>query len=292
MKNSNTSKSFFDKWSKNRSAFYSETLRENSDTQRWILQRNGYVSVQDWADRLKDCTRILDAGCGNGRVTALLRQLSPLETEVVGIDLVSSDVAKMNFTGVQNIRFEKRDLLSDLSDLGKFDYIYCQEVLHHTNDPERAFYNICQNLKPRGEIAIYVYKEKAPVREYVDDYVRNRIADLPYEQAMEQCRQIAELGRSLSALNLKVKVPTVDVLGIHAGEYDIQRFLYHFFVKCYWNHDITDNENTLINYDWYHPQLASRHTLHEVLGWFDRANIQVVHKCVDHYGITIRGQAK
>lgn len=285
----NTPQSFFDKWSKNASAFYAETLREGSDTQSWILERNGYATPQAWAERLATCARVLDAGCGNGRVTALLRQLAPAQTEVVGIDLVAADVARQNFEGVPNVRFESRDLVENLASIGEYDYIYCQEVLHHTAHPEKAFKNLCGLLRPGGEIAIYVYKQKAPAREYIDDYVRGRIASMTYDDAMEQCRQITGFGRALAEAGLKVTVPKVDVLGVEAGEYDVQRLLYHFFAKCYWNPDLSEHENVLINYDWYHPQLATRHTLEEVEAWFGGAGLKVVHTHVDFYGITARG---
>jgi SAM-dependent methyltransferase len=286
----NTPQSFFDKWSKNANAFYAETLREGSDTQQWILQRNGYLSPQAWATRLASCARVLDAGCGNGRVTALLRQLAPVQTEVVGIDLVAADVARQNFEGAPNMRFETRDLVRDVSGIGHFDYIYCQEVLHHTADPEKAFHNLCGILRPGGEIAIYVYRQKAPAREYVDDYVRSQISDLPYEQAMEQCRQITAFGRALTEAGIKVTVPKVEILGVEGGEYDVQRLIYHFFAKCYWNPDLSEHENVLVNYDWYHPQVATRHTLPEVERWFEKAGLTIEHRCIDHYGITVQGR--
>jgi hypothetical protein len=106
---------------------------------------------------------------------------------------------------------------------------------------------------------------------------------------MQVCRQITELGRALSELRATVQVPSIPVLGIDEGEFDVQRFVYHFFMKCYWNPNMSEQESTLVNYDWYHPQTATRHTLAEVEGWFRDAALKVVHACADHYGITIRG---
>lgn len=287
----NTKRSFTDKWSENPEGFFAETLREGSDTQTWILTRNGFDTPAALRKYLADKRRVLDAGCGNGRVTALLRRLSsPDATEIVGIDLVAADIARRNLAGERNVRLESRDLLGDLSGLGKFDFIYSQEVLHHTDDPSRAFANLCRLLEPGGEIAIYVYRAKAPVREFVDDYVRSGIAALGYEEAVTHCRAITELGRALAQSGAKVTVPAVPVLGIEAGEYDVQRFIYHFFAKCYWNPDVSFEENVMINYDWYHPQLASRHTLAEVEGWFAEAGLAVVHRFTDFYGITVRGR--
>jgi SAM-dependent methyltransferase len=284
-----TAKSFSEKWHNNRQLAFDETLTEGSDIQDWILNRNGIADLAEFREWLRPRHRILDAGCGNGRVTALLRKYSPPETEIVGIDLTAADVAAENLADAPNTSFETRDLLGDLTGLGQFDLVYCQEVLHHTGDPAAAFQNLTSLIAPGGEIAIYVYKLKPPIREFTDDLIRSRISSLPYEEAMAAMRQIAELGRVLTELHVDVTVPDVDVLNIPAGTYDVQRFIYHFLGKFFWNPDLGLEANTAINYDWYHPQLATRHTLDEVTGWFDAAGLTVVHRLVDPYGITMRG---
>ncbi len=288
-----TLNSFKDKWEKNKRLAFEETLREGSDIFSWILQRNGFETAEGVREYLKDKRRILDAGCGNGRVTALLRRYCPVTTEIVGIDLVSSEIARENLEafGLSNhVSFFKKDLFGNLEDLGKFDFIYCQEVLHHTPEPEKALQNLSSLLTTGGDIAIYIYRKKAPVREFVDDYVRSKISNLPYKKAIDICSQITELGRALFEYHITIKVPEVEILGIEEGEHDLQRFLYHFFMKCFWNPDLSFQENVAINYDWYHPQIATRHTVEEVRGWFIRSKLKIVHENVDFYGITVRGK--
>jgi SAM-dependent methyltransferase len=286
----NTRTSFADKWRHNEKLAFEETLREGSEINQWILTRNGFENGAALRTFLASKKRILDAGCGNGRVTALLRQHSnPESTQVVAVDLVAADVARRNLAGYANIEVRAGDILGDLSNLGRFDFVYCQEVLHHTSDPERAFRNVAGLLEAGGEIAIYVYRRKAPVREFVDDYVRSRIASLPYDQAIRACEEITALGKALADLKTDVEVPAVQVLEIPAGRYDLQRFVYHFFMKCFWNKDLSFEANAAINYDWYHPQLSSRHTLSEVRDWFARAGLRIRHEHLDFYGITIRG---
>ena len=287
-----TRRSFSDKWSNNQDTAFAETSREGSDIFNWIVRRNGFESGVAFGAYLARFSRILDAGCGNGRVTALMRSLAPPVVEVVGADLVASRIAEANLAGAVNTKFFEADLLGNLDHLGSFDFIYCQEVLHHTADPVRAFRNLCGRLRDGGEIAIYVYKKKAPVREYVDDFVRDRISGLDYEAAREVSRQITEFGRSLAGLNAHVTVPDVPVLEIKGGEYDVQRLIYHFFMKCFWNPDLSFDDNVAINYDWYHPQLCSRHTTEEVAGWFRDCGLRVVHSHEDFYGITMRGVLK
>lgn len=288
-----TKKTFKEKWENNPDLAFRETLKEGSDIFCWILNRNGFKTAQDLTKYLKGKKRILDAGCGNGRVTALLRRYAPKETEIVGVDLEPSKIAQQNLENaglMENVKFFKRDLMDDLSDLGKFDFIYCQEVLHHLTDPELAFRHLVKLLSPDGEIAIYVYKEKAPIREFADDYVRDKISEMPYAQAMKICEEITLLGKNLAQKKIKIKMPKVEVLAIEAGDYDLQRFIYHFFMKCFWNPDLTLQENVAINYDWYHPQICQRYTVEAIRAWFKKAKLKSNHECVDYYGITMKGK--
>lgn len=290
MTENNTYTSFSDKWHKNKELAFDNTLDPTSEIFKWIVERNGFKNGDGLHKYLQTKNRILDAGCGNGRVTALLRNYSRPDIEIVGIDLTAADVAAENLHLSKNVSFYTKNLLEDLHDLGQFDFIYCQEVLHHTGDAKKGFANLVQLLEKGGEIAVYVYKEKAPAREFVDDYIRKKISDLGYEVAMNHCRQITELGRVLSAQNIKLKIPAVDVLQIEKGEYDLHRFIYHFFAKIFWNDEFNFEDNAVINYDWYHPQDCTRHTIEEVREWFTQNKLTIVHEFVDHYGITVRGK--
>lgn len=291
MAENNTAQSFSDKWHKNADLAFSHTSDPESEIFKWITERNGFAGEEGLRNFLVGKKRILDAGCGNGRVTALLRSYSdPATTEVVGIDLTAADVAEKNLSDEKNVAFYKKNLLDDLSDLGKFDFIYCQEVLHHTGNARKGFDNLVKILEPGGEIAIYVYKQKAPVREFVDDYIREKIAGMDYETAMAQCRQITELGKALTEQNVKLKIPAVDILEIPEGEYDLQRFIYHFFAKAFWNKEFDFEGNAVINYDWYHPQDCTRHTIEEVRQWFTENGLTINHEYVDFYGITVKGK--
>ena len=284
-----TYQSFKNKWTNNQELAFTETSRENSSIQEWIFRRNGFSSTAEFTSWLSDRSRILDAGCGNGRVTSLIKSKVNNDQKIVAIDLTAAEVAKKNLSNLSNVEVHEKDLLGDLGNLGKFDLIYCQEVLHHTADPFSAFTNLCGLLNRHGEIAIYVYKKKAPMREYADDFIRNLLSSMPYEEAVCEMEKITELGKRLQAIDAKIEVPDIKLLDIEAGEYDIQRFVYHFFLKCFWNPALSKDENIAINYDWYHPTISSRHTPEEVKDWFSKNAIEIKHFYVDHYGITARG---
>jgi len=70
-----TVNSFRDKWINNKDLAFTDTLKESSNIQKWILKRNGFSSLEEFQKWLSGSDRILDAGCGNGRVTALLKQI-------------------------------------------------------------------------------------------------------------------------------------------------------------------------------------------------------------------------
>ncbi|MBS1652576.1 MAG: class I SAM-dependent methyltransferase [Bacteroidetes bacterium] len=289
----NTAKSFYDKWHNNKNLAFQNTLKEGSDIQKWILTRNGWNSLLGLQSFLNNKKNILDAGCGNGRVTALLAMNASKGTFITGIDLTAADVAKENLTGMPNVFFHTKDLMDNNSDIGKFDFIYCQEVLHHTNNPFLSFSNLAKNnLADNGTIAIYVYKKKAPIREYTDDFIRNKIAGMSYEEAMEHCNQITEFSKNISKQKEEFYCPEIELLGISAGNYTPQRFIYHFFMKCFWNGELDFNQNSAINYDWYHPQNCTRHSIDEIKGWFKTNNLEVTRSYEDFYGITMHGVKK
>lgn len=104
------------------------------------MTRNGFQNKEALQDFLGNKQKVLDAGCGNVRVTALLRKYSdPLKTKIVGFAIVSSEIAQENLSGSENTFFYKKNILEDLSGLGQFDFIYFQEVLQHTSNPKLSF---------------------------------------------------------------------------------------------------------------------------------------------------------
>ena len=65
------------------------------------------------------------------------------------------------FTDNSKVHFELVDLMSDkMKQIGKFDFIHCQGVLHHLDDPEKGLKNLVDCLKHDGKIYLWVYLEK------------------------------------------------------------------------------------------------------------------------------------
>jgi len=134
----------------------------------------------------------------------------------------------------------------------------------------------------------YVYRLKAPVREYTDDHVRSTISSLPPGEVWDALRPLTELGRALSELHAEIEVPDVPLLGIEAGTYDVQRLVYWHFAKLFWNDELTFEENLHVNFDWYHPRYAHRHTGEEVRRWCAESGLEVRRFHTEPSGFAVR----
>ena len=144
-------------------------------------------------------------------------------------------------------------------------------------------------VAPGGQIAAYVYRKKALLRELADEHIIDETSRLSVDECLELSEQITELGRELSRLGAKVKLERgVPLLGIEPGEHDVQRLIYWTMLKCFWNEELGWHQSVMINYDWYSPVYRSRHTEEEVLGWCRDAGLEVVNLDVIESGISVR----
>jgi SAM-dependent methyltransferase len=260
--------------------------------QQWYLDRFGFRDEAGLHGFLKDKKTILDAGCGSGVDSAMFAESG---RTVVAVDL-SRDAAQATYRHLgkwPNVHVLQADLCRLPFGGGAFDYISCDQVLHHTPDTAKSFVALARHLAPGGHLALYVYSRKAPIREFTDDYLRRRTTEMSNEECYEFSRQITLLGRALSELNAKVTLPeAVPLLGIPAGTHDVQRLIYWNVMKCFWNPEYDFETNVMINFDWYHPKFAWRHTPEEVRGWFEKAGLEVERLDVIPSGISAVGRLK
>ena len=286
-----TRESFGYKWT-NRAGFGSDGMQEKVSS--WILERYGFASGDAMRDYFSRRERILDAGCGAGLATStwLTPGWQRDGGELVAVDISAAiDTARERLGGIEGTSFVQADILALPFPAASFDLVFSEGVLHHTPSTERAFKALTRLLRPGGEIMIYVYRRKAPTREFVDDFVRERIADLPPEEAWNLLRPLTRLGQALAELDATVEVPEdVELLGIPKGVYDVQRLVYWHFAKLFWNEALTFEENTHVNFDWYHPRFAHRHTEDEVRGWFADCGLEIIRLDVQEAGFTVRGR--
>lgn len=284
-----TSATFGLKW-RRRDSYDSPAMR--GAFQDWMVKRYGFGELRAMQEFFASRSRVLDAGCGSGFSTCLW--LTPAwrvrsATLVIGGDVSDAiDVARERIGETPLTQFVQSDLMS-LPFGDPFDAIIAEGVLHHTPATQRALECLVRHLHPGGEVLFYVYRKKAPVREFTDDWVRERMSPLPPEEAWEALRPLTRLGQALAELKTEVEVPEdVPLLGIRAGRYDIQRLVYWSFAKMFWNDSLTFEENHHVNFDWYAPRYAHRHTEEEIRGWCDELALSVSHFDREESGFTVR----
>ena len=257
---------------------------------KWFLDRFGWKSITKFNNFLKDKQYVLEAGTGVGN-TAKILSVNP-SSQVFAIDASESiDFAYKKYGKTPNLHFLQADLRELPFKTNFFNYILSDQVLHHTKNTFTSFKYLTKFLAPKGNISIYVYNKKAPIREYADDHIRKTTVNMSAKDCMEFSKDMAFLGKSLSKLNKKIIIPRdIALLGIKAGTYDVQRFIYWHFLKCFWDPSDNFERSVGVNFDWYYPKYAYRHTPEEVKKWYKESKLKIIHFKEIESGISVTGK--
>lgn len=252
---------FSDKWEEVEKMKDVETLYQFQYD--WFLKLYGFETEQKLAEYLATKKVIIDTGCGLGYKAAWFAKLSPTSI-VLGIDISDAVLlAAKNFKDLPNLFFLIGDIANTGLKDGVIDFSVCDQVIMHTEIPEDTFAHLAGVTAKGGEFACYVYRKKALPRELVDDYFRTQTHNIPNDKMWEFSDQLTRLGKALSDLDIKFTSPDIPLLGIKGGEYDIQRFIYWNFLKCFWRNDWSFELSRSTNYDWYAPSNAKRFSKEE-----------------------------
>jgi SAM-dependent methyltransferase/uncharacterized protein YbaR (Trm112 family) len=261
-------------------------------TREWMLEKYGWGEESRFREHIGRKKRILDAGTGLGREVIHFAEANP-EALVCGMDLSDSVLSAIKHTSFYpGTLVIQGDLMRPPFAPATFDFILSEGVLHHTPDTRTGLQSLTRLLAPGGEIAFYIYRKKGPLREFSDDLLREEISRLSPEDAMEAVKPLTLLGKALSGITGEIEVPEIPMLRIKAGSYPVQRLVYWHFLKCFWNESLSLQENNLVNFDWYHPRYAHRHTRREVIQWLDELGLECVWEHEEEAGITIRAIRK
>ncbi len=243
----------------------------------WYLTLYGFSSEEALQEYLSSREVIFDAGCGLGYKAAWLAELAP-EALVVGMDFSRAAwQAAEAYGDLPNLFFVQGDISATGLCDGVVDYVNCDQVIMHTEDPEVTFAELARIArKPKGEIACYFYAKKALPRELLDDHFRAACSQMSREELWQMSEQLTELGRQFSELNVTIESPDIPALGIKGGKQDIQRFIYWNFLKCFWNEELGPETSAITNYDWYSPSNAFRFSQEDVHALIKENNLREV----------------
>lgn len=256
---SNT-QNFSEKWK----IFYKSKGREKYDKfqEKWFESLYG-ISREKLLIDLNKNSQILDAGCGGGDKTHNMALTSP-DLNFWGADLsielgqIARETKLLN-----NLNYIRSDIANLPFNNETFDVIICDQVLHHTKDPDKTLQEFYRILKKNGILLTYVYKKKSLPRELLDQHFIDS-KNYTNDQLFEMSFQLRELGVFLQKTYPgEVNFPPVDLMGIQSQTKTLQRYIYDNFIKCFNNDEIGAEQSTIVNFDWYVPDIAYRYTLDE-----------------------------
>ena len=101
---------------------------------------------------------VIDVGCGTGQLACLLglkgRRVTGVDYSQHSLDLAISLRDKFQ---LENVRFQRENILEPTLPDESFDYVFCNGVLHHTSDPYGGFQHLVRITRPGGFLVVGLY---------------------------------------------------------------------------------------------------------------------------------------
>lgn len=260
-----TNEAFSEKWSQYCKEKDSQNKAYEAQKQ-WFLELYGFHTESKLKSELSKCEYILDAGCGLGYKSAWFAELSPKS------NIIAMDYSDAIYTAYDNYRHQFPNIIFVKGDIGNshfpteiFDLTVCDQVIMHTEEPSITLKELSRITKSQiGLVLCYWYRKKALPRELLDDYFRSESSNKSHKELWGLSREVMNLGKMLSHLEVEADFPDVPSLGIQGGKMDLQRFIYWNFIKCFWNEELGEATSLATNFDWYSPTNAKRFSKLEV----------------------------
>lgn len=98
--------------------------------------------------------RLLDVGCGDGRLAAVVLSCRPSIEEVIAVDTSPPmlAMARERFSGEPRVQIHEWDLRDSITPLGRFDLVVSGFAIHHLDDARkrRLFHEVFAQLDAPG----------------------------------------------------------------------------------------------------------------------------------------------
>jgi ubiquinone/menaquinone biosynthesis C-methylase UbiE/uncharacterized protein YbaR (Trm112 family) len=210
---------------------------------------------------------MLDAGCGNGILTAALQDFA---VEVVGLDLSDSIIQanrnKQKYTKDKHVfvHFVQGNLFNPPLAKASFDLIYSSGVLHHTPDTMATFRRLVPLLKKGGRVYIWVYGKRGWLVSAFFWHGRLLKRYVSLNALLNYCRILSPFYKIITDLLSTLKI-------------------YRFRTR-------TVREIALDLFDAFSPPYNHTHTRNEVCGWFAEENLaNICVSGVQKHGFGVKG---
>jgi SAM-dependent methyltransferase len=199
--------------------------------------------------------RILDAGCGCGRLTRMLGELGA--AEVVGFDI--SDAAIVAYDQCRqlpNVNILQADIFHLPFRAASFDLVWSNGVIHHTPDARRAHQKLSEMVSPGGSMYVWVYStDFNPFR-----FIASGFKTIGLRPRLQ--------GRPLLALCNTLSVPSMGALKVYQAAHSLSTGDGDTVRAASRARTRTLSEIAFTWHDSLSPEFDSRHTRAEVVGWF------------------------
>lgn len=273
IKTAENTANFSDKWNR----FYNTQNRREYDEfqSEWFETLYG-VTREQLIGSLHG-SMILDAGCGGGDKTHNMSIINS-SCQFWGADLSNElGIKALETREKQNLRYLRADISNLPFESKTFDLIICDQVLHHTQDPQATLIEFNRLLKNQSELLTYVYQKKALPRELLDQYfIDNK--EIAAAELFKMSEQLTCLGKFLQTnFQGEFEFPGVEFLEIPGGKMTLQRFVYDNFLKCFFNSNMGFEQSAIVNYDWYLPDIAYRYTVSEFKSMCRKAGFEIIY---------------
>ncbi|MEK7203814.1 MAG: class I SAM-dependent methyltransferase [Patescibacteria group bacterium] len=212
---------------------------------KWYLQRYGYFTFAGLQKFLSDKNSILEAGCGLARDSKMFAELNP-RAKILAMDQSPSaiKVASETLRPFKNCSVI-RDDITNFKYSGTFDFISCDQALHHTPNPAQTLRHLYRYLSPNGVINFSVCRKKNEYRDFVDDAIMDRARTLKPEELWKFSEVVTRFGEALYNLNLK------GVIFKNKKYETLQRFVHNQVFRCWYSPSIDFNLSVSSNFDWF-----------------------------------------
>jgi len=149
--------------------FYNENPFPGFDISKYRIRDDLYKNANIYSCLLDEQIpwnkSILDAGCGTGELACFLASKN---RKILGIDFSEQSLSMgrdlADKLKLKTLDFQKEDLLKLVSKNRKFDFIFCNGVLHHINNPYQGFVNIIKSARKGTLIIIGLYNKYGRLR--------------------------------------------------------------------------------------------------------------------------------
>lgn len=151
-----------------------EISKTHPHYQEWRIRKISAVQLLKYISKKKKAFKILEVGCGNGWLSALL---SSNTHHITGIDINNNELqqAKRVFQNNRNLEFYNCNLKDEFLKGQRFDIIVFAATIQYFASLQEIIQEALAHLKPGGEIHIidssfYKQNELSAARQRSEDY--------------------------------------------------------------------------------------------------------------------------